>query len=244
MIKPLPPPDAFLRAAESLAIRFDSNDLERLGLFLALLLDANRRFNLTAIVEPDEAWHKHILDSLTLMPFLDAGAGPCVIDLGTGGGLPGIPLAVALPHLTVDLLEATGKKARYLRDTITALGLTNCHVVNLRAEAAAHDREHHRDRYDAVIARALGKLPGLLELALPFAAVGGRVLAIKGARANAEVSNSTAVLRDCGGVVEGVHPTPTGRIVVIQKVGMTPPGYPRRSGEPWKEPWRPLRSGR
>src|SRR5438477_3481624 len=95
-IQPLTPPDSFLRQVESLQIDFDKGDLERLGLYLALLLDANTRFNLTAITDPNQAWTRHIFDSLTLVPVIASLDAKTIIDVGSGGGLPGLPLAIAL----------------------------------------------------------------------------------------------------------------------------------------------------
>ena len=138
---PLAPTQQFLDAAATLGIEFDDGDLQRLGTYLELLLEANKTTNLTAIREPDAAWMRHILDSLTLLPALaELPEGATVIDVGSGGGLPGMPLAIAMPHLRFTLLEATGKKAVFLRTTAKALELSNVAILCERAEKAAHDR--------------------------------------------------------------------------------------------------------
>ncbi|MHC5002955.1 MAG: 16S rRNA (guanine(527)-N(7))-methyltransferase RsmG [Planctomycetota bacterium] len=234
--EPLPPPPRFVEAAGEMGIEFDGGDLERLGRYLALLLARTREMNLTSITDPDEAWERHVLDALTLMPLLaGAGAGR-VIDVGSGGGVPGVPLAVAMPGMAVTLLEATGKKARFLEEVVAALGLSNVVVVNDRAETIGHDRERHREQYDVVVARAVGRLPVLLELTVPLARVGGLVLAIKGARADEEIADARGALHALHAAVIDTVRTSTGTVVVIEKRRRTPRSYPRRPGEPKRRP--------
>lgn len=234
--KRLDAPEDFCQAAEELGIAFDPGDLERLGLFLGLVLDANRRFNLTAITKPDEAWCKHVLDSLTLLPYVIAAGAKRVIDVGSGAGLPGIPLAITMPQVHFRLLEATGKKAAFLEGLISGLALSNVEVINERAETIGHDHRNHRERYDLVVARAVGRMAVLLELTTPLVRVGGHVLAIKGRKAPQEIVEAKqALARLRCRVVEATR-TRTGTIVSIEKTGHTPAGYPRRPGEPRRAP--------
>ncbi len=235
-LAPLLPTEEFLREAGSYGIAFDEGDLEELGLYLALLLEANTRFNLTAITDPAQAWMRHLFDSLTLMPWLIEAGAASVIDVGSGAGLPGIPLAVAMPGLRVALLEATGKKARFLREVAAALGLRNVEVIGERAETAGRDRARHRERYDAAVARAVGTLPVVLELAAPLVRAGGHILAIKGAKAAQEIEEAAAALRLLRCEVVRTARTPTGTIVVVRKTAPTPRPYPRRPGEPKRSP--------
>src|SRR5262245_12333052 len=116
------PPESFLDAARALGIEFDPGDVEQLGRYLALLLETNKSFNLTAITDPAEAWTRHILDALTLVQFpaelpIAEGDSARVIDVGSGGGVPGIPLAIVMPSVRFTLLEPTGKKAAFLERT-------------------------------------------------------------------------------------------------------------------------------
>lgn len=246
---PLTPPPSFLLAAESLGIQFDPGDVERLGLYLALLLHANQACNLTAITDPEEAWIKHILDSLTLLPMLaelapsGAGfqtdgsrAGASVIDIGSGGGVPGLPLAIVLPTYRFTLLEATGKKADFLRAASIALNLTNVTVIQGRAEELGQEHKQHRERYDAATVRAVGHLATIAELAAPLVRPGGVILAIKGARAEAEVAESSKALGLLGARHVATTQTPTGRIITLEKTTRTPRTYPRRNGEPKRAP--------
>src|SRR5690606_315212 len=199
----LPPPPGFLDAAGALGIEFDPGDVERLGRYLHLLLEANKIHNLTAVTDPDQAWTRHILDSLTLMSLLDSAEGEepgadtsesrQVIDVGSGGGLPGIPLAIVRPDLRFTLLEATGKKAAFLRQAIAELGLANAQVLAERAERAGQDPEH-RERYDVAVARAVGPMAVIAELTVPFVKVGGQVLLIKGQKADEELAAAKQAL--------------------------------------------------
>lgn len=235
-VTPLIPPPEFLDHLRSLRIDLDPGDIERFGEFLSLLLEANRKFNLTAIANPADAWVRHIADSLTLLPYLNSSAAQSVIDIGSGGGLPGMPLAIAMPDVRFTLLEATGKKAAFLVSTARKLSLENVRVINDRAETLGRDNEHHREHYDVAIARAVGRLAVLTELAAPLVKVGGQIFAIKGEKAPQELDEAKQALHmlHCRHVETVRHET--GNVIVIEKMRQTPRIYPRRSGEPKHAP--------
>ena len=149
--------------------------------YLDLLVRWNRTYNLTAVRDPREMVSRHLLDSLAMESFLD-GIGT-LADLGTGPGLPGIPLAIARPRLRVTLVEANGKKARFLREAVRTLDLANAEVAESRIEAL--DRP---GAFDAITARALATLPQILEFGGHLLAPGGKLLAMKGARPDEEIA--------------------------------------------------------
>ena len=140
--------------------------------YLALLDRWNRTYNLTAIRDPREMVTRHLLDSLAMHPFVESEA---LADLGTGPGLPGIPLAIAKPRLQVTLVESNGKKARFLREAVRTLGLANARVAESRAEALDEP-----EAYDAITARALDTLAGIIEVGGHLLKPGGKLLAMKG----------------------------------------------------------------
>jgi len=236
--EPLQAPPDFLAAAGELGIAFEPGEVEKLGRFLGLLLHASTRMNLTAIKEPGQAWQRHILDALTLMaPLAELPPGSTVVDIGTGGGVPGVPLAVVRPDLRFTLLDATAKKTAFVRAALDVLGVKHASVVTSRAEQAARDPQH-RDAYDAAIARAVGPMATIAELATPFVKPGGVALLIKGERAGDELADAKAALHLLLSTHVGTLETPTGRIVVLEKMRPTPKAYPRGNGEPKRRPLR------
>lgn len=166
--------------------------------YLALLARWNATYNLTAIRDPREMLVKHVLDSLAMHRAVDAIAarGGSLADLGTGPGLPGIPLAIAAPELQVALVESNGKKARFLREAVRQLGLRNVTVVESRIEAFEAP-----GRFDAITARALATLPLILELGGHLLKPGGQLLAMKGVVPEAEIAALPA-----GWKVEEIRP--------------------------------------
>jgi len=256
------PTPEFLAAAGAVGVEFERGDVERLGRYLGLLLETNRSFNLTAIKDPAQAWMRLIFDALTLVPLLaDLPERGRLLDVGSGGGLPGVPLAIVMPRLDFTLLEATGKKAEFLRSIADRLHLANLTVVNDRAERAAHERGSKDERggrdpagpndrtgrglsgpvglrgsFDAVTARALGPLATAAELTVPFAKVGGLILLVKGQRAEEELADAQEALHLLHASHAATVETPTGRIVVLEKFHHTPKVYPRRDGEPKRTP--------
>jgi len=182
-----------LDGARALALDLDDGQLARLVAHLDLLDDWNTRFNLTAIRDRPSQLTKHLLDSLTVLPFLQ---GERIADVGSGAGFPGIPLAIVDPHRHFSLIESTGKKCRFLEHVRDALQLKNVEVVQSRAESYKPEV-----RFDTVIARAVGPLGGLVKVAGPLVVGGGRLLAMKGRYPEDELA-----ARLNGWKVTAVHP--------------------------------------
>jgi 16S rRNA (guanine527-N7)-methyltransferase len=209
---PLAPPADFSAQLAAVGVTLPPEALASLGDFLARLLAMNDRMNLTAITTPAEAWTRHVLDALTLMPALRSLPSVTrVVDVGSGGGVPALPLAIAMPDLRFTLIEATQKKAWFLEEAARALGLRNVAVHPERAEVLASGPLARS--YDAVTARAVARLDALLPCTAPLARRGGALLFIKGARADEELRDArrTAARLDCRHHSTTI--TPTGRIV-------------------------------
>lgn len=212
---PLDAPEDLSARLYALGVTLDEVATLRLRRYLAALLAMNERMNLTAITAPDEVWSRHALDALSLVPLLPPPRkGLSLADVGSGGGVPGIPVAIARPDLAVTLIEATQKKAGFLTDVCKALGLENVRVVASRAEELA--RSPHRAAYDVVTARAVGRLQVLVPWTLPLLKRGGVALLIKGQRADEELVEAEREIRRQGARHERTVPTPTGRVVVLR----------------------------
>lgn len=240
--------DRLKRGAQQMGIELTEEQLRLFARFRDLLLEWNRRFNLTAIDSPEQIEVRHFLDSLSCltvwrqMGATASGAGEMrAIDVGTGAGLPGLALKIVWPTLRLTLLEATGKKVQFLDHAIAELGLTDVTTIHGRAEEVAHQPEH-RAAYDLALARAVAALPSLLELTLPFLRVGGWLLAQKGQAGAAEALAAERALAILGGRLHAIYPVEVPflaeerLLVAVQKGHPTPDQYPRRSGVPVRKP--------
>lgn len=229
--------------AREFGIALSPVQLETFEQYYRLLVEWNEKINLTSITEYTGVHTKHFLDSLSAAPILrQAGtADRNLLDVGAGAGFPGLPLAIALPDLCVTLLEATGKKVRFLDQTVRELGLENVTSVHGRAEEYARDLKQ-REQYDFVVARALAPMPTLVEYTLPFARVGGLVIAYKAVEAESETKAAERGIERLGGRLREILPVKLAemqdvrRLVVIDKVARTPDTYPRAGGAPKKKP--------
>ncbi len=234
--------DAFRAAAALLTAGLDDRRLSQFRRLLTLLRDANRQASVTSGEGLRDALRTHFLDSLTLAPLiremgLESGR---LVDVGAGGGFPGLPLKIAFPALSLTLIEAARKKTERLEQAVTALGV-EARVLQLRAEDAARDPEL-RETFDLATARALGPWPVVLELTLPLCAVGGRVLGQRGAAGIEEAARYEPTAVALGGRtlrVDAVDPAAgfaARHVIVVEKASPTPERYPRRAGIPAKRP--------
>ena len=224
--------DLWVQLADRAGLALPEDAPPRLARYLDLLLEANARMNLTRITDRSAAEVQHVGDALTLLPHLPASPFR-LADVGTGGGVPGIPLAIVRPEAHVLLVESTKKKAAFLREAVAALGLTNVTVSDQRAEDVGRDPAY-RETFDVVTARAVATLDWLAEWCLPLARRGGKVLAMKGARAAEELPAAAKVIRALNGGDPIVHKadlpgTEHHVIIEIPKLGKTDPRYPRLS---------------
>lgn len=234
--------DILLADAPDVARHVDELMLDRLERFTALLLAANADLNLTRVVEPEAIARDHLLDAVAALPLLARIEPARAIDIGSGGGVPAIPLAIARPDVEWVLVEATGRKADALRAFAAALALPNVEVVDDRAEALGH-APRHREQYDLATARACAALPVLAELTLPFLRVDGILVAWKGPLRGKDdqVRQGKAAVAQLGGGTVVIRPTGLpalgGRtFALVPKERRTPARFPRRAGVPGRQP--------
>ncbi len=227
--------------ASALGLSLTPEQEAQFDLYARELAVWNEKVNLTAITEFDAVRVRHFLDSLTILKAVPMTSGLRVIDVGTGAGFPGLPLRMVCPDIHLTLLEATGKKIAFLQHMINLLQLTGVTTLNARAEDAAHD-EHQRAAYDVVLARAVARLPSLLEYLLPFAKIGGLCVAMKGRSAHDEASDSIHALTVLGGRIRSIETfhlpgvDEPHHLVIIEKIDHTPRDYPRKPGIPTRKP--------
>ncbi|WP_027717096.1 16S rRNA (guanine(527)-N(7))-methyltransferase RsmG [Desulfovirgula thermocuniculi] len=221
-------------AARRWGVEVGKGALERFRAYLNLLLEWNRRINLTAVVEPREVYVKHFIDSLSLLALYRPHEGISAVDIGSGAGFPGMPLKIVREDLELTLVEAVGKKAFFLEQLVRALGLRGVKVVKGRAEELGRRRDF-RGGFGLAMARAVAPLPVLLEYALPLLREGALFVAYKGPGAKEEVDAARGALALLGGEIKRVERLElpyAGHervLVFVEKVGETPPAYPRRT---------------
>ena len=237
------PMETLARGASELGLELTGQQLDQFHRYYQALTCWNQRVNLTAITDFHEVQVKHFLDSLTVLLALPAcpGSGARLVDVGAGGGFPGVPLKLVFPDSRLSLVESSGKKARFLDHLVQTLGLSGVEVLTGRAETLAHLAELRED-FDVVLSRGVARMPLLLEYTLPFCRVGGRVITLKHGGIEQEMAGAARSMETLGGRLAGVFPVQVGglsdnRVVVaVEKVGPTPEQYPRRPGIPAKRP--------
>ena len=234
------------RGAAILGLRLDVAQLEGFRRYYRWLIRWNDRVNLTTVTEWEAVQTRHFLDSLSIVEAVPDGTleSARFVDVGTGAGLPGIPLKIAFADARVTLVDATAKKVNLLNKLVRELGLDGMEAVHGRAETLGHN-DGLRESFDLVVARAVAPMPVLAELTLPFCRVGGMVVVHKTDRAEAEILSAGYAIEVMGGELKRTvgatweGPDSGRKLIVIEKVNPTPPNYPRRPGMPSKRPLMP-----
>lgn len=234
--------EAFAQTVQSLlGITLTHRQLAAFSLYEKELLEWNEKMNLTAIRDVPGIRTKHFLDSLTCTLAWKTAPPVSLIDIGTGAGLPGIPLKILYPKMQLTLVESVGKKAEFCQHVVNTLKMENVTILTSRAEELGLTKAH-REKYEWAVARAVANLPVLSEYLLPLVKRGGVMLAQKGESAPAEAHAALKAIQVLGGSLRQLLPVilpgvvEERYLVIVDKIAATPPGYPRRVGLPSKRP--------
>ncbi len=233
--------DSLIKGLNTLHLNIEHDKLEKFKKYKKLLLEWNNKINITAITDEQEVDIKHFLDSLTILKTESINNGDKIIDVGTGGGFPGIPLKIVNDKSEVVLLDSLNKRIKFLNEVINDLNLTDISSIHGRAEEYGRTEEY-REKFDVVVSRAVASLNILSEYCLPFAKVGGLFIAMKSSQTEEEIIEAEHAINTLGGRIEKqldvelpficiVH-----RLIIIRKIKSTPVKYPRNPGKPKKNP--------
>ena len=211
----------------------------QMELLYPLYMEWNEKINLTAIKNPGEFVIKHFFDSFPAAMLPEFRNADTIIDVGTGGGFPGVPLAALCPEKKFVLADSLAKRLRVIDAVAIESGITNITTVHGRAEDLGRNPDY-RETFDVCVSRAVASLPVLLEYCLPFVKVGGTFIAYKGPEAEEEIKISSVALKKLGGKIDRVVDESDGtynhNLIVITKSSSTPKAYPRKAGTPSKTP--------
>ena len=224
---------------DKLGITLSEIQLKQFYNYMNLLIEWNKKINLTAITEPNEIILKHFVDSLTISKYISDGTR--VVDVGTGAGFPGIPLKIVRQDVEITLLDSLQKRINFLDEVIRELNLEKIETIHSRVEDFGKDKRY-REKFDIATSRAVANLATLSEYLLPLVKVGGKVISMKGSLIEEELENSKNAIKILGGKIEKVdefnlpNSDISRNIVLIDKIKETPNKYPRKAGEPSKKP--------
>lgn len=209
--------------------------------FYEMLVEKNKVMNLTAITEYDEVVLKHFIDSIVIYKRILDDNVKSIMDVGTGGGFPGIPLKILFPEIRLTLLDSLNKRILFLNEVIHKLGLENIECIHGRAEDIGHLPEY-REQYDLTVSRAVANLSSLSEYCIPFVRVGGKFISYKSGNIDGELNDAKTAIQLLGSGIEDVekYTLPDSdmqrSIVVIRKEKKLSKKYPRKAGMPAKQP--------
>lgn len=233
--------DTLIQGSKELNINLDEEALESFRTYKKLLQEWNEKIDITTITEDKEVDIKHFLDSLTAITTDLFEGKKRIIDVGTGGGFPGLPLKIYNNNLEVSLLDSLNKRIKYLNEVIGELKLDNIEAIHGRAEELSRTKEY-REQYDICISRAVASLDTLSEYCMPFVKQGGYFISMKGPEIEEELKESNNAITTLGGKVLKVEKIriPLSDIehslIIIEKIKQTPTKYPRGGGKPRKKP--------
>lgn len=233
--------ETLVKGMSDLEIELTEEQLNKFSIYKELLKEWNEKINITTITDDVEIDQKHFLDSLTPIKTNLFNENIKIIDIGTGGGFPGVPLKIVKDNLEVDLLDSLNKRIIFLNEVINQLGLKNIRAIHGRAEELSI-KSDYRESYDICISRAVASLSTLSEYCIPFVKVGGYFISMKGPDFQEELAASSNAINILGGKVidAKIITIPQSNInhsiIIIEKIKQTPTKYPRGGGKPRKNP--------
>ena len=233
--------DILNEASTNEGLKFDQNKYDQFMLYKVLIKEWNEKINLTAIKEDEAIVKKHFIDSMKVFKFDQLKNAKNVIDIGTGGGFPGIPMKIIKPEVNIVLLDSLNKRIIFLNEVINRLDLKNIKAIHGRAEDFAKEKQY-REKFDVAVSRAVANLTVLSEYCIPYVKVGGYFVAMKGPAVEEEIKLSKNAIRMLGGHIEHIEKVQiegsdlNHNLVIIKKISQTHKKYPRKAGIVAKEP--------
>lgn len=232
--------DYLKKMAEKAGIILNDKMLSQFSVFYEMLIETNQSMNLTAITEKKDVVLKHFIDSLSISRYYDF-RGQSVIDVGTGAGFPGIPLAILYPDTKFVLLDSLKKRLLFIDNVLSQCGINHVTLIHGRAEDYGRD-EKYREKFDYCVSRAVAPLPVLLELCTPFVRKEGMFISYKGGQISEELAQAERALSELKCCLKetreySIPETELRRVfAVFEKVGVLGKRYPRQAGKPKKSP--------
>ena len=224
----------FTDGIEALSGNVSEAQLVRFEKYSRMLVEWNEKMNLTAVTDPDGIAVKHFLDSILPLYHINFDNISSIADIGTGAGFPGIPLKIMMPDKNVTLIDSLNKRINFLKAVCEETGLNGVECIHGRAEEMGKNKDY-REKYDAVVSRAVANMTVLCEYCLPFVKMGGMFVALKAENADEELELAKPMIGTLGGKVEEVIEAPlpmsdiTRKLIVVRKAKGTPPKFPRRA---------------
>ena len=233
--------DLMAKAAEDVGLELTTEQYDQFITYMRLLQEWNEKINLTAILEDEEIIKKHFIDSIKAFKRDEFKKNVNVIDVGTGAGFPGIPIAIMNPNISVTLLDSLNKRIKFLDIVISKLGLKNIKTIHSRAEDGARNKKL-REKFDIATSRAVANMSVLSEYCLPYVKVGGKFIALKGPAVDQEIEESDVAIKTLGGELEQICEVKIEdtdlrhNLVVVKKIKECAKTYPRKAGTISKNP--------
>lgn len=230
-----------IELSKKINVQLNDEQIKKYFEYMTLLLDWNEKINLTAITEMDDVILKHFIDSMTIFKYIENEES--IIDVGTGAGFPGIPIAIMKKDVKITLLDSLNKRINFLNEVCCELKINNVETIHGRAEETGKNKEH-REKYDIAVSRAVANMSTLSEYLIPLVKIGGKCICMKGSEIEQELEQAKFAIKELGGKIEKVEKftLPDSdmerNIIIIKKIKETPNKYPRKAGMPSKDPIR------